>query len=198
MFLVLLLGMVVGTVFVCGLYVGSAFMQEHNSLDFKPTFQILSEGRGSILRGGEKGRFGSLNPVQALESKLDNWLHRHTPEPIGHPALGGAGARKEEEEEEGKDEAPRPGREAAEGPRHHLRSRQAELQKKEKASRGKTAYVEQQVQDAGRREKGSGREWSLPSEEGGELPALSVGRDRYARLGSQLGSSWTASRPPPP
>ena len=104
MFLVLLLGMVVGTVFVCGLYVGSAFMQEHNSLDFKPTFQILSEGRGGILRGGEKGRFGSLNPVQALENKLDSWLHRHTPEPIGHPALGGAGARKEEEEEEGKGE----------------------------------------------------------------------------------------------
>ena len=49
-FLVLLLGVVVGVVFVCGLYVGSAFMQTH-SIDFKPTFHILSHGGAATKRG---------------------------------------------------------------------------------------------------------------------------------------------------
>jgi hypothetical protein len=63
-FLVMLLSMVVGVVFVCGLYVGSAFMQEHDNADARLSFHplrfsdTLAEGK-KHLRGAT-----NFNPVQ--------------------------------------------------------------------------------------------------------------------------------------
>jgi len=102
-FLILLLGMVVGMVFFCGLYVGSTFIQEHNNLDFKSGLHIITEGSKG-LRGN-----GLPNPVAVLEEMWDHQVLRRTPPQANHPGLRGADSPHLDDEVPGAAPPPRKG-----------------------------------------------------------------------------------------